>query len=68
VNDMNAGKEIVCTIFWAIVWLSIGASIGLYVDTIVSRREAIKAGVAQWTIDPQTGATRFEWIKVEGKP
>lgn len=31
------------------------------------RASAIEAGVAHWTVDEKTGATKFEWIKPEGK-
>lgn len=29
------------------------------------RRDAIEAGVAQWTIDCKTGERRFEWTKCQ---
>lgn len=30
-------------------------------------QKAIEAGVARYTVDEKTGATKFEWITPEGK-
>ncbi len=43
----------------ALVWGAVGiASL---------KNDAVSAGVARWTVDEKTGATKFEWIKPEGK-
>ena len=42
-----------------------GFSVGHGNGRDATRREAIEAGVAQWTVDPKTGATTFEWRKCE---
>jgi hypothetical protein len=48
------------------------AALGFAVGYGVIRREsdrsdAIKAGVAHYTVNPTTGETKFEWIKPEDR-
>jgi hypothetical protein len=37
--------------------------LGSYSGASTVRGDAIKAGVAQWSVDSKTGVTKFEWIK-----
>jgi hypothetical protein len=37
--------------------------VGLYLAISDGRIDAVKAGVAHWTINAETGERKFEWIK-----
>lgn len=41
----------------------LGSVLGSYSGASTVRGDAIKAGVAQWSVDSKTGVTKFEWIK-----
>lgn len=43
------------------IGLGVGSMLGEALSRWVQHDEAIKAGVARWTVDPKTGATKFEW-------
>ena len=47
------------------VGTAVGATLGWRVTTAEMRREAVEAGVAEWVVDPKTGATTFQY---KGKP
>lgn len=56
-----------------IAWISAGVGllggflIGILIGGVLTqqenRNEAIKAGVARYTVDPATGITKFEYVK-----
>lgn len=46
----------------AFVILFIGAWVGWDKGLTHAEREAIKAGVAHYTVNPQTGETKFEYL------
>lgn len=47
--------------------LVIGLGLGQAFGRHVARQEAVRAGVARWEADPETGRSEFVYGKVEGK-
>lgn len=50
------------------IWTHCGVAliaflVGLYLAISDGRIDAVKAGVAHWTINAETGEAKFEWIK-----
>ena len=45
--------------------LACGCAFGDYLGTNFTRAEAVKAGVAKWTVNAENGETKFEWIRGE---
>ena len=55
---------------WALVGvfcssIILGEFIGAHATRTSLTKQAIKAGVAKWVVNPETGETKFEWIKDE---
>ncbi|MGH2414539.1 MAG: hypothetical protein ACRDEA_12825 [Microcystaceae cyanobacterium] len=48
---------VICMIIGALLFL--GSQVGVR----ATRQQAIAAGVAQWTVNPTNGETKFEWRK-----
>lgn len=46
----------------AIIGFLIGLVIGAWMATSTIQSQAIKAGAAEWTINPQTGEKAFRWL------
>jgi hypothetical protein len=58
-------KEFWMSFLYAIIAGIAGCVGGDYGGKRIIKRQAIEAGVARWTIDPETGAREFEWITNE---
>lgn len=48
-------------VFAAFIIFGLGLASGCEGGRGMVRRAAIEHGVAEWTVDPRTGATKFEW-------
>jgi hypothetical protein len=54
-GDFTSGM-LFATLGWLII---LAISIAVTID--IQHRNAVKAGVAEYTVNPQTGATKFVW-------
>jgi len=57
---------------WIVSVIVIALTAGFLQDSYATKRtiklvrqEAVKAGAALFTVNPETGETKFEWIKCE---
>lgn len=51
----------VALLIGVVIGVAVGATLGWRVTTNEMRREAVEAGVAEWVVDPKTGATTFQY-------
>jgi len=58
-------NEIRALVVICLIVLAYGFAFGDYLGTNFTRAEAVKAGVAKWTVNAENGETKFEWIRGE---
>lgn len=51
-----------------VFWCAISFWAGRAAQRNDMRKEAVKAGVAEWIADPQTGESRFQYKQLTEKP
>lgn len=58
----NLRKECFAWAIGVVTGLCFGFTAGVYYGGWQWQKLAIRDGVGQWAIDPQTGERRFEWV------
>ena len=62
---MNKNADKIALLFAIVSGVSFGLFAGSYITTILFRNEAIENNVAEYRVDPKTGATTFTWLPCE---
>ena len=64
INQSKSRNKVDSSIIYFVFFAFVCAffTIGAYCGSGIIQNEAIKANVAHYTVNPQTGVTQFEWI------
>lgn len=65
-NSRNKGEEVIILLI-CVVFLFLAFLWGMALSSALDKDKAISAGVAHYTVNSQTGETKFEWITNSAK-
>jgi hypothetical protein len=58
---MNDAGDRLAIMVLIVLFFGLGGALGIGIGSHLVNREAIKAGVAEWQVNPKTGETKFVW-------